>query len=214
MNAQKQTGIRITWLGHACFKVESDGCTIILDPFADQYVPGYGNIREKANQVLCSHGHADHNFTPGVTRVQSETSPFAITALDTFHDDQKGALRGTNRIHILDNGSLRIAHLGDLGCELEPDQKEALKGLDAVMIPVGGYYTIDAAQAKRLTDEICPRVIIPMHFRSDTFGYDVLDTVDAFTDQCEVVVEYPDNTLEITADTEPHTALLRYLPAE
>lgn len=214
MEEQKQTSIHITWLGHACFKVESGGYSIVLDPYADQYVPGYSNIREHANQVLCSHGHTDHNFTDGVTLEPGGVSPFTITTLDTFHDDQQGALRGVNRIHILDAGSLRVAHLGDLGCELEPDQKEALKGLDAVMIPIGGYYTIDAAQAKRLTDEICPKVIIPMHYRGDTFGYDVLGTADAFTDQCEVVVEYPGNTLEITPDTEPHTALLRYIPTE
>jgi len=214
MQESNHTGIQITWLGHACFKVSSGGYSIVLDPFADQYVPGFSNIREHANEVLCSHGHGDHNFTQGVTLDPKAPSPFTVTTLDTFHDDQKGQLRGANRIHILDNGTLRVAHLGDLGCELEPEQKEALKGLDAVMIPIGGYYTIDAAQAKRLTDQLCPRVIIPMHYRSDSFGFDVLGTADAFTDQCEVVVEYPGNTLEITKDTQPHTALLRYLPAE
>ena len=48
----------------------------------------------------------------------------------------------------------RIAHMGDLGCELPKEQREMLKDLDVLMIPVGGYYTIDAAQARRLVEYV------------------------------------------------------------
>ena len=92
-------------------------------------------------------------------------SPFTITEIHTWHDDARGTKRGSNCIRIFDDGTYRVAHLGDLGCELEPEQIEALKGLDAVMIPVGGFYTIDAKQAKALIDQIEPRVTIPMHYR-------------------------------------------------
>lgn len=202
--------VRITWLGHACFLVESDGYTILLDPYQDGYVPGLTPIRTEADQVICSHGHADHNAAEVASIKANGTSPFQITAIDTWHDDQQGALRGKNRIHILDNGCLKVAHLGDLGCELTPEQKAQLTGLDAVMVPVGGYYTIDAVQAKQLMDELCPKVIIPMHYRSEQFGYDVLGTLDLFTDLCDLVVEYPGNELEITSDTEAHVAVLQY----
>ena len=156
--------MKLTWLGHSCFLVESQGYRIVFDPYEPDSVPGYLPISVEADQVLCSHEHRDHHGVNQVTlRQGAAASPFTIRTISTWHDDQQGALRGPNTIHILDDGNCRIAHLGDLGCELTPQQKEELKGLTAVLIPVGGYYTIDAAQAKALVDELCPQVVIPMH---------------------------------------------------
>lgn len=135
-------------------------------------------------------------------------SPVRVEVISTYHDDKKGELRGTDKIHILDDGQVRVAHLGDLGCGLEPEQLERLKGLEAVLIPVGGYYTIDAAQARRLAEKIGPRVTVPMHYRGDGFGFDVLGTVEDYTKLCDDVKFYPDNTLEVTKDTQKQTAVL------
>ncbi len=200
--------MEITWLGHACFKITSMDYAVVIDPYEDNYVPGLGSIRETANEVLISHGHRDHNYAEAVEVTEKSPAPIMITAFEAYHDDQNGGLRGVTRIHILDNGSVRAAHLGDLGCALNEDQKEQLKGLDVLMVPVGGFYTIDAVQAKAIVDELQPKVVIPMHYRGETFGYDVLGTVDAFTDLCDIVVEYPGNTLEVSEETEPHTAVL------
>lgn len=202
--------MKITWLGHSCFKVETRGYAVVIDPYEDGYVPGLKPLRETANHVLCSHKHGDHNYRAAVRVVENGPSPFRITAVLTYHDDRQGELRGSNTIHILDDGSLRVAHLGDLGCELSDEQAGLLTGLDAVMIPVGGCYTIDARQAKDLVDRIRPKVVIPMHYRGERFGFDVLADVGAFTDLCDVVVEYPDCFLELTEETEPHTAVLRW----
>ena len=198
----------ITWFGHACFQVESEGYKVVFDPYEDGSVPGCGPVRTAAHEVFCSHGHHDHCAADLIEILPEAPSPFKVTRLDTFHDDAQGSKRGPNKITILDNGSVCVAHLGDIGCELTEEQAAALKGVDAVMIPVGGFFTIDAAQAKQIADQVEAKVVIPMHYRSDSSGYDVIGTVDAFTDQCETVVEYPDDTLEITEDTEPHTAVL------
>ena len=129
--------------------------------------------------------------------------------ISTYHDDQKGALRGENRIHILEGGSFRIAHAGDLGCELLPEEKEALKGLDLLMVPVGGYYTIDARQAKKMVEDIKPRVVIPMHYRGEGFGFDVLAPLEDYTSLCDDVVDYDKNTLELAKDMPVQTAVLK-----
>lgn len=100
--------------------------------------------------MLCSHEHRDHNGKEAVTLRQGMNSPFTVRTIDTWHDDQQGTLRGSNLIHILDDGQFTVAHLGDLGCELMQSQIEELEGLDALLIPVGGYYTIDAVQAPGL----------------------------------------------------------------
>lgn len=198
----------LTWLGHSCFLVQSQGYQIVLDPYAPDSVPGYLPVCAEADQVLCSHEHRDHHGVEQVTLRQGGTSPFTIETISTWHDDQQGALRGPNTIHILDDGSCRIAHLGDLGCELTAQQKEQLKGLDALMIPVGGFYTIDAAQAKALAEELKPRVVIPMHYRGEGFGYDVIGPLSSFTDLCSNVVAHSSSQLEITPDTPAQVAVL------
>lgn len=200
--------MKITWLGHSCFKVETEGYAIVLDPYEDGSVPGCLTVREEADEVLCSHEHFDHNFRGGVTLRKHGPSPVKVEVISTWHDDKKGEKRGTNKIHILDDGQARVAHLGDLGCELEPEQKEKLKGLDAVLIPVGGYYTIDGAQARKLVEEIKPRVTVPMHYRGEGFGFDVLGTVEDYTRFCGDVKIYEENSIEITKDTPSQTAVL------
>ena len=199
----------ITYLGHSCFKIESKGFSIILDPYQDGKVPGYKPLRETADQVLCSHGHGDHCGTENVTLREGAESPFTVETIHTWHDDQQGALRGEDTIHILDDGQCRVAHLGDLGCEPTPEQREELKGLTALLIPVGGYYTIDAAQASAPADELAPAVVIPMHYRGAGFGYDVIGPLENFTALRSNVIAYPGSTLKVTPETAGQTAVLK-----
>lgn len=176
--------MKITWIGHSCFKLEKEGYAVVIDPYGDGAVPGYTPVREAADLVLCSHAHGDHNAKETVTLRQTEETPFHITEIHTFHDGEKGVKRGENIIHVIDDGETRLAHLGDLGCPLEPEQAAKLKGLDVLLIPVGGFYTIDAGQAAAIVEELAPRIVIPMHYRSekDGYGYDVIGTVDEFTE--------------------------------
>lgn len=115
--------LTITWLGHSCFKVESGGYSVVFDPYADGKVPGLKPLRIEADEVLCSHEHSDHNFREAVTlRNRNVASPFRIQEISTYHDEKQGDLRGKSTIHILDDGVFRIAHMGDLGCELPKEQ--------------------------------------------------------------------------------------------
>ncbi len=175
--------MKITWIGHSCFKIESGGYTIITDPYADGYVPGLKPLRESADMVLCSHEHGDHNARNLVKIRKGQTSPFTVETIDTWHDEVKGAKRGPNKIHIISDGTIRLAHLGDLGCELEEEQVRKLKNLDVCLIPVGGFFTIDGKQAAGLADLIQPELVIPMHFRDSKgkFGFDVIGPVSGFT---------------------------------
>ena len=141
--------MKLTWLGHSCFKVESKGYCIVIDPYADGYVEGFPPLRAEADLVLCTHEHGDHNARSVVTLREGKASPFQITEIASFHDDVQGKKRGKNTIYLLDDGECRIAHLGDLGCGLTDEQKRQLAGLDALLVPIGGFFTIDAGQAKR-----------------------------------------------------------------
>ena len=180
--------MKITWLGHSCFIVESQSYQIVLDPYRDGSVPGFAPVRVEADQVLCSHGHGDHSGTECISLRQGAASPFTVETIDTWHDDKNGAKRGPNTIHILSDGQCRIAHLGDLGCDLTLEQKDKLRRLTALLIPVGGFFTINAAQAKALVDELAPTLAIPMHYRGRGFGYPVIGKVDKFTKLCGNVI--------------------------
>lgn len=199
--------MRLIWNGHACFTLETAQGTLVTDPYGDGSVPGLSPVRLTADAVYCSHGHSDHNAAQLVALTGKDLT-VSVEGLPTFHDDQKGALRGENVMRIFSAEGMRVAHLGDLGCPLTPEQKARLTGLDALLIPVGGYYTIDAAQAKAIVEELRPRVTVPMHYRGEGFGYDVISGVEDFLSLCGDCVYYPGNVLEFTPDTPAQTAVL------
>ncbi len=203
--------MKLTWIGHSCFKIEKDGYTVILDPYEDGSVPGLAPIRETANLVLCSHGHSDHNAVDAVEIEEAEENPFEITFIDTWHDDTQGSQRGPSRITILDDGETKVVHLGDLGCALTPEQMEQVAGADVILIPVGGFFTIDAAQAADFIAEAGPRIAVPIHYRDDLqgFGYDVIGTVEEFMDRVGDVTILPSSELDSTEPQLTQVVVLR-----
>ena len=175
--------VTVTWLGHACFKLEYRGWSLIVDPYADGSVDGLPPLRERADAVYCSHGHADHSGTEAVILTEREPpTDFAVDTAVCPHDDAGGVKRGMNTIHMFTFGTLRVVHLGDVGCALEKTVVEKLRACDLLLIPVGGFFTIDAKEAFALTKEIAPRAVVPMHYRSDGqgFGYRVIGEVEDF----------------------------------
>ena len=201
--------MKLKWLGHSCFLIQADGWTVVFDPYQDGSVPGWAPVRAAADAVFCSHDHGDHNAKELVT-LSGRELPLKVETLATYHDDKRGLLRGKNTIHILHGEGMRVAHLGDLGHMPDKKTMAALKNVDALLIPVGGYFTIDAAQAKALADETGARVVIPMHYRTAFAGYDVIGTLDAFTALCDNVRVYESDCFELRADTPSQTAVLTH----
>lgn len=171
----------ITYLGHACFLLESGGYRIIVDPFKG--VPGYPHTAGEAEAVYCSHDHFDHAFTRRIRLTGAENSPFTVRQVQTYHDDQNGALRGENTVHIFSAEGLTIAHLGDLGHALTAGQLAEIGKCDVLLLPVGGTYTLDIRGAKEVADAVAPRLICPMHYRRGDKGFEVLQSVEEFTAQ-------------------------------
>ena len=198
----------ITWLGHSCYMLEANGFRVLLDPYKG--VRGLPDIETEADAVYCSHGHFDHAWTENVRLTTGKDNPFTVKEVSTFHDDQGGAQRGTNTVRTFTADGVTVAHLGDLGHQLSAAQLADIGHCDAILIPVGGFYTIDAAAAKSVADAIGASVVLPMHYRKGPVGFDVLGTVEDFTSLYpqEQVKEYPTNTLTLTKDTPPQVAVL------
>ncbi|MCF7924123.1 MAG: MBL fold metallo-hydrolase [Candidatus Izimaplasma sp.] len=203
----------IEWYGHSCFKITANHYSIVLDPYNPKMIPGLNHLNLDANIVLASHQHDDHNYFKAVN-INDKLKPkqLEISFLDTFHDDSNGAKRGDNKITVIQNLSIKLAHLGDLGCELTKEKIKKLKDLDVLLIPIGGYYTIDALKAKKICDLLKPKVIIPMHYRTKNHGFDVLDTRDKFIQlfNKKPITNYKGNFLEVSSKTNEHIAILEY----
>lgn len=203
--------IQIKWLGHSCFRVECQGYAIVVDPFEPGSVPGCKDIAEVADQVLCSHGHHDHNYREGVTLRESRgESPFQVTELPSFHDDCQGTKRGPNTIHLLEAEGMRVAHFGDVGEMPQPQVLEQLQNVDVALLPVGGFYTVGPKEAKAIVDAIQPKVVIPMHYRSESFGFDVLGTVEDFLRLCGSWERRDSNVFEAVPGMPSRTVVLSY----
>ena len=200
----------ITWLGHSCFALESDGYRIVIDPY--QGVEGLPDISTSANAVYCSHQHGDHAYTAGVHLTEKSPSPFTVREVASCHDDKGGSLRGANTIRCFTAEGLTVTHLGDLGHLLTAEQAADIGACDALLLPVGGYYTIDAPTAKAVAEQIHPRVIIPMHYRFGNHGLPVIGTVEDFTALYppQQVHAYGTSAFSLTADTPSQVAVLAY----
>ena len=180
--------MKLTWYGHSCFLVETAEGSALLDPYAPGSVPGLRLPELTADLVLCSHGHRDHGYAEGV-KLSGKTPTLRVEQLETFHDEKGGTLRGPNTVHILEAEGLRLAHLGDLGHMLSPEQLAALGRIDVLLIPVGGHYTIGPETAAALAEAIGARITVPMHYRGPGFGYEVIGPVEDFLRRRSPVVE-------------------------
>ena len=178
--------MKIKWLGHASFMITSEtGIKIITDPYVTAENLNYGEIKESADIVTVSHEHGDHSNVSGVrgnpeaVRGTAKVKGIEFNAIPTYHDDAEGRQRGKNTIFCFEVDGVRVCHLGDLGHPLSAQQTAELGSVDILLIPVGGFYTIDAKVAGQLCDRLKPKVIIPMHFKNDKCAFPIAG-VDEF----------------------------------
>jgi len=182
--------MKIKWYGHASFLITSDeGMKLITDPYESGAYGGqlaYGKIQDHVDIVLTSHDHADHNDVkdlPGSPEVVKGSGSktlkgISIKGIPTYHDPSKGSERGANTIFNIVVDGIRVCHLGDLGHVLSDQEVAEIGPVDLLMIPVGGYYTIGPKEATRVAEQIKPKVLIPMHFKTPKCGFPIAPVDD------------------------------------
>jgi L-ascorbate metabolism protein UlaG (beta-lactamase superfamily) len=229
--AQEKKQLSIRWHGQAFFEIHtSSGTIIVTDPHAIETPFGERNVK-KADLITVSHLHNDHtqvtvieNFDPkkadqmvwlGVApgkgkdpnngewiSIDKKFKDVHVRTVGTYHDDMRGLMRGKNSVFIFEVDGLRIVHLGDLGHLLTKDQIKKIGPVDVLMIPVGGVYTINGDEAKKVVEQLNPRFyVIPMHY--GVKGYDALLSVDEFKEDQKLEIEYVRDWLKIDANAKP-----------
>ena len=177
--------MKLEWIGHACFRMTAqDGTVVITDPY-DTSV-GIRMLPLQADLVTMSHAHHDHCETgmlagrPVIARGTEEARVGSVTtrALNSYHDGAQGAQRGENHPRIFDIDGLKVVHMGDQGCMPSADMLSAIAGADVMLIPAGGYYTLDAQGARAVAQAAAPRCVVPMHVRTAHCTYPIAPVLD------------------------------------
>jgi L-ascorbate metabolism protein UlaG (beta-lactamase superfamily) len=177
------SGLTVRFWGQACVTIEAGDSTLLIDPYNPGQV-GYSAFEVAPQVVLISHEHFDHNDTSWVKghplvlhgldatgqvqAIDRTVGPFHVRSVAARHwQDPAQKARGNVAIFVIEVAGVRIVHLSDLGQKLDARQIEAIGVPDVLLVPVGGFFTIDAEQAYEVVGQLKPRAyVIPMHYRT------------------------------------------------
>jgi L-ascorbate metabolism protein UlaG (beta-lactamase superfamily) len=209
--------MKLKWLAHASFLITADdGTRIITDPYS--YGEGFDHaaIEETADIVTVSHEHADHNNAdavkgnPQVVKDSAEVKGISIKAVPTAHDESGGSERGSNNIYCFQVDGIRVCHMGDLGHLLTDNQVVEIGKVHVLLIPVGGFFTIDAKTAQMVAEQVRARVIIPMHYKTDKMNLPI-SGLDDFLKDKENVSKVDGSEVEFTRADLPSSPTIMVL---
>ncbi len=213
--------MKIKWLAHAAFLITADsGTRILTDPYKTFERLKHGDIHETAEIVTVSHNHDDHNNVAAVkghpqvldsTEVKGiKDKSLKIKAVATAHDDAGGSKRGPNIVFCFDVDGVKICHCGDLGHVLTDAQVKAIGKVDVLMVPVGGFFTVDAAAATKVCEQLKPGIILPMHYLTEKISLPI-GKVDDFLKGKSNVTRAAGSEIEVKAGKLPASAQIMVL---
>lgn len=209
--------MKIRWLGHSCFLITNErGINILTDPFDDTL--GYRMTKEKINIITISHEHYDHNNTMGIKGkpvvlkgpVNRDTHKIVFKGISSYHDSVYGKYRGENTIFVIKTDKLTLCHLGDLGHLLYNEQLEQINQVDILFIPVGGYFTINHIQAEQVINQIKPKIVIPMHYKTEAIKWSI-DPLSVFLNEKQNIKMVGENFFEVNSSTLPEKTTIYVL---
>lgn len=194
----------IQYFGQSAFKIKAKEVIVFIDPFDPKML---GKSLPKQNDIdilLVTHAHPDHHYLDAISGDyffiegpgEYDVKNVSVNGIFSYHDKKKGAERGTNTIYTIDIEGVSLCHLGDLGDILTEEQVERIGNVNVLFIPVGGKYTIDAADAAKIIAQIEPSMVVPMHYGNEKLE---LQDVDVFLKEMGVEKEMVKN-LKVTKD--------------
>jgi len=201
--------MQIRWHGHSCFEI-SDDVSIVTDPHDGKSL-GIWPPSLSADVVLITHDHFDHNSFKTIRGSHKVVFAFVgefeyngqrFVGIETDHDEVGGRKRGKNVMYSMTVDGISICHCGDLGNIPDDDVLEQIAGVDILMVPAGGVYTMELPKLKKFVEKVGPRVVVPMHYRVGGLSIP-LNSVDTFLEAFDHDVEHVGNEIDLSADELP-----------
>jgi L-ascorbate metabolism protein UlaG (beta-lactamase superfamily) len=170
--------VRITYIGHSTFLIESPQLVRIATDYNDYVKPPV-----LPDIVTMNHAHSTH-FTdhpdPGIqhvlrgwaadekpARIDLQVKDVRVRNVPTNIRRWDGSTeRHGNSIFIFEIANLCIAHLGHLHHTLTQQQLDEIGRVDIVMAPVDGNMTLDLEGMFEVLQALKAPLIIPMHYFS------------------------------------------------
>ena len=218
--------LKITWLGHAAFLLQTETVRVLLDPYRAPDAGTYGPINTPADVVLVSHlnpkYHSHWEAASG--------NPVRLNGLDFAHEPQGVEAHGVRfrAVQVWESpardvpvsmpyftlGGVSVCHSGDLGHALTPVEAEAIRDVDVFLAVAGGPPTVPVPDLKAAVDLIRPRIVIPMHYQNGKSNLNLrpLDDLLGLFDPAQVV-RHASSTLELSPETLPTGTRLVVMPS-
>jgi L-ascorbate metabolism protein UlaG (beta-lactamase superfamily) len=165
---------------------------VVTDPHDGKSL-GIPPPRAKADLVLVSHDHFDHNCARLVQKPDAKvlSSPVMtvergvrVEGITAAHDTSGGTKRGQVTMFRFELDGFSFCHLGDLGHALDESQADKISEVDFLFVPVGDVFTIGPQTAKAVIESVRPRVAVPMHYRVPGLGI-AIQPVQNFLQLCD-----------------------------
>ncbi|MFY9614175.1 MAG: MBL fold metallo-hydrolase [Candidatus Dormiibacterota bacterium] len=166
--------MEISFVGHACFRLRGREASVVVDP----YGKGLGLTtltpsKFAADILTISHDHPGHNnsaMVGGEPKIvdcpgEYEIRGVAIRGVAAYHDNEQGEKLGKVTLFAIEIDDVVVAHLGDLGHPLTELQQEQLGAVDVLLVPAGGGTALSATQAAEVTNQVEPKIVVPMHYK-------------------------------------------------
>ena len=211
--------IEIAWFGHAFFQfTTSSGTRIVTDPFSE-YI-GYPVPEVWPDVVTVGRDSGNHNnvdLVKGAPLVlwgvqswgdawQSVNTTFRDVLIYNIpihtrarHEFVKGAA------FVFEMDGLCVCHTGDIGEPFNEDQLDLIGHVDILLVPIGWSATVGPDNAKKVVEQLKPKIVVPMHYYNRTF------LLQRFLDGPYQARYLETNTFSVSKDTLPHVTEI-YIP--
>jgi L-ascorbate metabolism protein UlaG (beta-lactamase superfamily) len=204
--------IRITWYGHACFRLATARVSLVTDPYTPAHA-GLEPVPEPTDAVVMSsaadEAHSCAAMVPGSPAVFNALEHVGrrTEILDGVVLEAVAASEGSDRpddpkanaLYRLELDGVAVCHMGDVGTPLSEEQLAPLRGrVDVLLALAGGGLTIALPDLEAAIAELRPSVVVPMHYATPSLRY-VCGPVESFLAAYDPdqVVRHDSSTLEL-----------------
>ena len=176
-------GLKMEWLGHDTFRIETGGGFIYTDPFR---LPAW---TPKADLVLVTHEHYDHFSPDDLEKIMTDETVLVIPK--NCDCNLKGNIRRVSPGDVLTERGveIRVVRSYNTNKQFHPKSNDWVGYIftvdgkrvyiagdtdhipemkdyrcDIAILPVSGTYVMTAEEAAIAAEEINPAVAIPMHY--------------------------------------------------